>query len=138
VRVTIARTGEEVTFMKGKRQTPEQIVGKLREADRLQAEGANVDAVCRHLEISVRTYHRWRPQFKAIRRLGPRPREGAHCAEMAFGEWRRTQELRSLEPSTLGAPTRRPGGGYPSGSTLCSVLAAPDCFEPRRRTASRQ
>jgi hypothetical protein len=55
VRVTIARTGEEVTFMKGKRQTPEQIVGKLREADRLQAEGANVDAVCRHLEISVRT-----------------------------------------------------------------------------------
>lgn len=39
--------------VKGKRHTPEQIVRKLREADRLQAEGADVDAVCRHLEISV-------------------------------------------------------------------------------------
>ncbi|HET8893355.1 MAG TPA: hypothetical protein VFM96_04600 [Gaiellaceae bacterium] len=53
MRVTIARTGEEVTFMKGKRPTPERIVRKLCEADRLQAEGADVDAVCRHLEISV-------------------------------------------------------------------------------------
>jgi putative transposase len=67
VRVTIARTGEEVTQVKGKRHTPEQIVRKLREADRLQAEGADVDAVCRHLEVSVQTYQRWRAQFKAMR-----------------------------------------------------------------------
>ena len=39
--------------MKGKRHSPEQIVRKLREADRLLAEGADVDAVCRHLEVSV-------------------------------------------------------------------------------------
>jgi hypothetical protein len=67
VRVTIALAGEEVTQVKGKRQTPEQIVRKLREADRLLAEGADVDAVCRHLEISVQTYQRWRSQFKAMR-----------------------------------------------------------------------
>ena len=59
--------GEEVTQVKGKRHTPEQIVRKLREADRLQAEGADGDAVCRHLEISVQTYQRWRSQFKAMR-----------------------------------------------------------------------
>jgi putative transposase len=53
--------------MKGRRHSPEQIVRKLREADRLQAEGADVDAVCRHLEISVQTYQRWRSQFKAMR-----------------------------------------------------------------------
>ncbi len=53
--------------MKGKRHTPEQIVRKLREADRMLAEGAEVDAVCRHLEISVQTYQRWRSQFKAMR-----------------------------------------------------------------------
>ena len=53
--------------MKGKRHTPEQIVRKLREADRLQAEGTDVDAVCRHLEISVQTCQRWRAQFKAMR-----------------------------------------------------------------------
>ena len=59
--------GEEVTQVKGKRHTPEQIVRKLREAYRLQAEGTDVDAVCRHLEISVPTYQRWRSQFKAMR-----------------------------------------------------------------------
>jgi putative transposase len=67
VRVTIARVGEEVTFMKGRRHTPEQIVRKLREADRLLAEGSDVDAVCRQLEISIQTYQRWRSQFKAMR-----------------------------------------------------------------------
>jgi len=53
--------------MKGKRHSPEQIVRKLREADRLLAEGADIDAVCRHLEVSVQTYQRWRAQFKAMR-----------------------------------------------------------------------
>jgi hypothetical protein len=67
VRVTIARTGEEVTLLKGKRHSPEQIVRKLREADRLLAEGADVDAVCRHLEVSVQTYQRWRSQYRAMR-----------------------------------------------------------------------
>jgi len=38
--------GEEVTLMKGRRHSPEQIVRKLREADRLLAEGADLDAVC--------------------------------------------------------------------------------------------
>ena len=56
-----------MTLMKGRRHSPEQIVRKLREADRLLAEGADVDAVCRHLEISVQTYQRWRSQFKAMR-----------------------------------------------------------------------
>jgi hypothetical protein len=55
-----------VTFVKGKvtltrlyhfQLAPlEQIVRKLREADRLQAEGADFHSVCRHVEISVRTY----------------------------------------------------------------------------------
>jgi len=53
--------------MKGKRHSPEQIVRKLREADRLLAEGADVDAVCRYLEVSVQTYQRWRAQLKAMR-----------------------------------------------------------------------
>ena len=56
-----------MTQLKGKRHSPEQVVRKLREADRLMAEGADVDAVCRHLEISVQTYQRWRSQFRAMR-----------------------------------------------------------------------
>jgi putative transposase len=67
VRVTIARWAKEVTLVRGRRHSPEQIVRKLREADRLLAEGADLDAVCRHLEVSVQTYQRWRSQYKAMR-----------------------------------------------------------------------
>jgi transposase-like protein len=59
--------GEEVILVKGRRHTPEQVVRKLREADRLLAEGSDVDAVCRYLEISIQTYQRWRAQYKAMR-----------------------------------------------------------------------
>ena len=51
----------------GKRHSPEQVVRKLREAERLLAEGTDLAAVCRQLEISVQTYQRWRSQFKAMR-----------------------------------------------------------------------
>jgi len=67
VRVTIARTGKEVALMKGRRHTPEQVVRKLREADRLLAEGIDLQDVCRHLEISIQTFQRWRSQYKAMR-----------------------------------------------------------------------
>jgi putative transposase len=53
--------------MKGRRHSPEQVVRKLREADRLLGEGADVDAVCRRLEISIQTYQRWRSQYRAMR-----------------------------------------------------------------------
>ena len=67
MRVTIARRAKEVALMKGRRHTPEQVVRKLREADRLLAEGSDLQDVCRHLEISVQTYQRWRSQYKAMR-----------------------------------------------------------------------
>jgi len=50
-----------------RRHTPEQIVRKLREADRLLNEGADVAAVARHLEVSEQTYHRWRNQFGGMK-----------------------------------------------------------------------
>jgi hypothetical protein len=69
VRVTIARTGKEVTLVKGRRHTPEQVVRKLREADRLLAEGADLEGVCRHLEISIQTYQ---AGARSTRRCGRR------------------------------------------------------------------
>ena len=53
--------------MKGRRHSPEQIVRKLREADRLLAEGTDLQDVCRHLEVSIQTYQRWRSQYRAMR-----------------------------------------------------------------------
>jgi putative transposase len=56
-----------VALVKGRRHTPEQVVQKLREADRLLAEGSDLQGVCRQLEVSVQTYQRWLSQFKAMR-----------------------------------------------------------------------
>jgi putative transposase len=53
--------------MARRRHTPEQIIRKLREADRLLAEGADVADVARHLEVSEPTYHRWRNQFGGMK-----------------------------------------------------------------------
>jgi len=53
--------------VKGRRHRPEQVVRKLREADRLLAEGSDLDGVCRHLEVSIQTYQRWRAQYRAMR-----------------------------------------------------------------------
>jgi hypothetical protein len=49
--------------MSRRRHTPEQIVRKLREADRMLTEGADLAAQDRHLEVSEQTYHRWRNQY---------------------------------------------------------------------------
>ena len=50
-----------------KRHTPEQVVRKLTEADRLLAEGKDVADVCRALQVSEATYHRWRNQFGGLK-----------------------------------------------------------------------
>ena len=53
--------------MKRRRHTPEQIVRKLREADRLLAEGHEVPEVAKQLEVSEATYHRWRAQYGGLK-----------------------------------------------------------------------
>ena len=59
--------GREDFTMKRRRHTPEQVIRKLREADKLLAEGKDVDDVARHLEVSPQTYHRWRNQFGGMK-----------------------------------------------------------------------
>jgi transposase-like protein len=75
--------GEEGRTMKARRHTPEQVIRKLREADRLLSEGKEVGEVCRQLEISEPTYHRWRNQYGGMKaheakRLKELERENAH------------------------------------------------------------
>ena len=45
-----------------RRHTPEQVIRKLREADRLLGEGRDVGQVAKQLEVSEQTLHRWRQQ----------------------------------------------------------------------------
>ncbi len=53
--------------MKRRRHTPEQIVRKLREAERLLAQGKDVAEVTKALEISEQTYQRWRNQYGGLK-----------------------------------------------------------------------
>ena len=53
--------------MKRRRHTPEQIVRKLREADRLLGEGMELPQVTKQLEVSEATYHRWRAQYGGMK-----------------------------------------------------------------------
>ena len=46
-----------------KRHTPEQIVRKLREADRVLSGGGSVADAARQMEVSEATYHRWRQKY---------------------------------------------------------------------------
>ena len=49
--------------MKRKRHTPEEIIKKLREAATFLAGGQSVEEVCKKLEVSPPTYHRWKEQY---------------------------------------------------------------------------
>jgi len=49
--------------MKRTRHTPEQIIRKLKTAEQLIAQGKTVSDVCRALEVSQPTYHRWRQLY---------------------------------------------------------------------------
>jgi transposase-like protein len=53
--------------MPGKRYTTEQIVAKLREAEKLQAQGATVPGVCKKLGVSEQTFYRWRTKYGALK-----------------------------------------------------------------------
>jgi transposase-like protein len=50
-----------------KRHTPEQVVRKLAQADRMLGEGKDVADVCRELQVSEQTYYRWRNQFGGLK-----------------------------------------------------------------------
>src|ERR1700729_2047276 len=53
--------------MSRRRHTPEQIVRKLREADRLLGEGGELPEVIKQLEVSEATFHRWRQQYGGMK-----------------------------------------------------------------------
>ena len=53
--------------MKRKRHSPEQVIRKLREADRMLSEGKTIGEVCRQLEVVEATFHRWRNQYGGMK-----------------------------------------------------------------------
>ncbi len=56
--------------MKRHRHTPEQVVRKLREGERLLNDGKDLTEVLRHLEVSEATWNRWRNQYGGMKADG--------------------------------------------------------------------
>ena len=58
---------EEPETVRRKRHTPNQIIGKLREAERMLGEGKAIPEVAKALEVSENTFHRWRNQYGGMK-----------------------------------------------------------------------
>ena len=64
---TVGRKTITMTNKRRQRHSPEQIVRKIQEADRILAEGGDVVAVLRQLNVTEATYYRWRNQFGGLK-----------------------------------------------------------------------
>jgi transposase-like protein len=53
--------------MKRRRHTPEQVIRKLQEGEKLLSQGSDIAEVCKHLEITESTWHRWRNQYGGMK-----------------------------------------------------------------------
>ncbi len=53
--------------MPGKKFTVDQIVVKLREAEKLQAQGLTIPQTCKRLGVSDQTFYRWRTKYGALK-----------------------------------------------------------------------
>ena len=49
------------------RHTPEQVIGKLREAEVKLAKGTAIAQVCKDLAITEQTYYRWRKEYGGLK-----------------------------------------------------------------------
>ena len=87
--------------MKRKRHTPEQIVRKLREGDRLLNEGQELADVLRQLEVSESSWNRWRAQYGGMKadeakRLKELERENARLKLIVADQLLENQALKEI------------------------------------------
>ena len=84
-----------------RRHTPEQIIRKLREAERLLGEGRELAAVVKELEVSETTFHRWRQQYGGMKaedakRLKELERENARLKRIVADQLLENQALKEI------------------------------------------
>jgi putative transposase len=84
-----------------RRHSPEQIIRKLREADRLLGEGQEVAVVAKQLEVSEQTLQRWRAQYGGLKaddakRLKELERENARLKRIVADQLLENQALKEI------------------------------------------
>jgi putative transposase len=87
--------------VKQRRHTPEQVIRKLREADRMLGEGRSIAEVAKALEVSEPTYHRWRNQYGGMKaddakRLRELERENGQLKRIVADQALQAQALKEL------------------------------------------
>jgi putative transposase len=92
---------EEGITVKRRRHTPEQIVRKLREVERLLGEGQTIAEAAKQVEISEQTYHRWRNQYGGMKaddakRLRELERENARLKRLVADQLLENEALREI------------------------------------------
>jgi putative transposase len=101
--------------MKRTRHTPEQIVGKLREAEAMLAAGKSVGQVVQALGVSEATFNSWRNQYGGMkaeeaRRLKELEIENARL-KRAVADLTVDNQILKEANDYLGKPHRPRGGG---------------------------
>jgi transposase len=83
------------------RHTPEQIIRKLREADRMLSEGVEAPEVAKQLEVSEQTLYRWRQRYGGLkaedaRRLKELERENGRLKRMVADQLLEIDALKEI------------------------------------------
>src|ERR1700755_3286072 len=141
-----------------KRHSPEQVVRKLAQADRMLGEGKDVADVCRELGVAEQTYYRWRNQFGGLKandaeRLKDLERENATLKRLLADAQMEKAVLKikeiaweTLNPEAVGnraSPHRgdecrravRLSGHRTARQHPASPATQPNADRPRRRAA---
>ena len=61
------REKQDTMTKKRRRHTPDQIIRKLAEGNKLLGSGQELDEVCRHLEVAESTWQRWLAQYGGMK-----------------------------------------------------------------------
>ena len=51
----------------GKKHGPEEVIGKLREAEIALAQGGTTGDACRRIAVTEQTYYRWRKEYGGLK-----------------------------------------------------------------------
>ncbi|MEJ7891608.1 MAG: IS3 family transposase [Solirubrobacteraceae bacterium] len=99
-------------MMKRRRHTPEQVIRKLREAERMFSEGKTIPEAAKALEISEQTFHRWRNQYGGMKaddakRLKELERENRQLKAIVADQALECRALKEVAPGKLVSPARR-------------------------------
>ena len=65
--VWAGRIDDDMAGSKRRRHTPDQIIRKLAEGNKLLGTGQELAEVCRHLEVTESTWHRWVAQYGGMK-----------------------------------------------------------------------